>query len=107
MYLSLQRIYNQTKNTTKMKKTLLMAALFAATTCNAQTIIWNGEDKELGSDGGFWNRADPTVVEEDGSKCLWKTTFTTTSAQKSSMRTVARPSRASSIHATTVRCMAT
>ena len=53
-----------------MKKTLLIAALFAATTCNAQTIIWNGEDKELGSDGGFWNRADPTVVEEDGSKCL-------------------------------------
>ena len=53
-----------------MKKILLLAALFAATTCNAQTIIWNGEDKELDSDGGFWNRADPTVVEEDGSKCL-------------------------------------
>ena len=53
-----------------MKKILLLAALFAATTCNAQTIIWNGEDKKLGSDGGFWNRADPTVVEKDGSKCL-------------------------------------
>lgn len=27
-------------------------------------------DKEVGSDGGFWNRADPTVVEESGNKCL-------------------------------------
>ena len=54
-----------------MKKVLLLAtALFATVVVNAQTVIWNGEDKELGSDGGFWNRADPTVVEEDGSKCL-------------------------------------
>ena len=49
-----------------MKKILLLATLFAATVSNAQVVLWNGEDKEVGSDGGFWNRADPTVVEEDG-----------------------------------------
>ena len=54
-----------------MKKVLLLAsALFATVVVNGQTVIWNGEDKELGTDGGFWNRADPTVVKEDGSKCL-------------------------------------
>ena len=54
-----------------MKKLFLFAtALFTTMVVNAQTVIWNGEDKELGTDGGFWNRADPTVVEEDGSKCL-------------------------------------
>jgi len=53
-----------------MKKLLLLAALFAATVCNAQVVLWNGEDKEVGSDGGFWNRADPTVVEDKGNKCL-------------------------------------
>ncbi len=42
----------------------------ATATVGAQTVIWNGEDKELGSDGGFWNRADPTVVEDNGNKCL-------------------------------------
>lgn len=44
--------------------------LFAATVCNAQVVIWDGEGKEIGSDGGFWNRADPTVVEEDGNKFM-------------------------------------
>ena len=53
-----------------MKKVLLLAIMFAATVCNAQVVLWNGDDKEVGSDGGFWNRADPTVVEEDGNKCL-------------------------------------
>lgn len=53
-----------------MKKILFMVLFFATITCNAQVILWNGEDKELGSDGGFWNRADPTVVEENGNKCL-------------------------------------
>ena len=53
-----------------MKKVLLLAALFAATVSNAQVVLWNGEDKEVGSDGGFWNRADPTVVEEDGNKVM-------------------------------------
>ena len=44
--------------------------LFAATTSFSQVILWNGDDKEAGSDGGFWKRADPTVVEEDGNKCM-------------------------------------
>ena len=48
-----------------MKKVFLLAMLFAATVCNAQVVLWDGTDKEVGSDGGFWNRADPTVVEED------------------------------------------
>ena len=53
-----------------MKKLLLMATVFAATVCNAQVVLWDGEDKEVGSDGGFWNRADPTVVDDNGNKCL-------------------------------------
>lgn len=53
-----------------MKKLSLLGMLFAATICNAQVVLWNGDDKELNSDGGFWNRADPTVVEDDGNKCL-------------------------------------
>ncbi len=46
--------------------------LFAASVCNAQVVLWNGEDKELGSHDGFWNRADPVVIEETtgGNKCL-------------------------------------
>ena len=36
-----------------MKKLLLMATVFAATVCNAQVVLWDGEDKEVGSDGGF------------------------------------------------------
>lgn len=57
-----------------MKKLFLLATMFAATVCNAQIVLWDGEDKEVGSDGGFWNRAEPTVVEEDGNKCLKITT---------------------------------
>ena len=53
-----------------MKKLFLMATMFAATVCNAQVVLWDGEDKELGTDGGFWNRADPTVVDDNGNKCL-------------------------------------
>ena len=54
-----------------MKKSLLFfATTVAALSASAQTVIWNGEDKELGSDGGFWYRATPTVVEQDGNKCL-------------------------------------
>ena len=53
-----------------MKKAFLLGMLFAATVCNAQVVLWNGEDKEVNSDGGFWNRADPKVVEEGGNKCL-------------------------------------
>ena len=53
-----------------MRKLFLLGMLFAATTSFSQVILWNGDDKEAGSDGGFWNRADPTVVEEDGNKCM-------------------------------------
>lgn len=58
-----------------MKKLILtLVTLVTATAASAQIVIWNGEDKTAGSDGGFWNRADPKVVEEDGSKCLKMTT---------------------------------
>lgn len=57
-----------------MKKFLLLAALFAATVSNAQVVLWDGEDKEPGSDGGFWNRAEPTVVDEAGNKVMKFTT---------------------------------
>ena len=53
-----------------MRKLFLLGMLFAATTSFSQVILWNGDDKEVGSDGGFWNRAEPTVVEEDGNKCM-------------------------------------
>ena len=51
--------------------------LFAATVCNAQVVLWDGEDKALGTMGGFWDRCNPSVVEnpeKDGintsDKCL-------------------------------------
>ena len=53
-----------------MKKILLLATMLVATMCNAQVILWNGDDKEVGSDGGFWNRAEPTVIEEGDNKTL-------------------------------------
>jgi len=53
-----------------MRKLFLLGMLFAATTSFSQVILWNGDDKEADSDGGFWNRADPTVVEENGNKCM-------------------------------------
>jgi hypothetical protein len=34
-----------------MKKILFMAAMFAATVCNAQVVLWNGEDKDIDTDG--------------------------------------------------------
>lgn len=57
-----------------MRKLFFLATLFAATLCNAQVVLWNGDDKEVGSDGGFWNRATPTVIEEDGNKVMKFTT---------------------------------
>ena len=44
--------------------------LFVSTVCNAQVVLWDGTDKELGGDGGFWNRAEPTVVDEEGNKIM-------------------------------------
>jgi hypothetical protein len=59
---------------TMKKQLLIMAMAMATMTASAQVVLWDGEDKEVGSDGGFWNRAEPTVVEEDGNKCLKITT---------------------------------
>lgn len=63
-----------------MKETILFAALLAATTCNAQTILWDGEDETITSRndfGGWWDRGNPALVdnpEKDGinpsAKCL-------------------------------------
>ena len=54
-----------------MKKQLLtLFLMLAASTASAQIVLWNGDDKEVGSDGGFWNRADPTVIEDGSNKCL-------------------------------------
>lgn len=48
-----------------MKKiTLCAIALMASATSFAQTTLWNGEDKQLGtSNTGVWNRCAPEVVE--------------------------------------------
>ena len=49
---------------TMRKFTLSVVALLASATCFAQTTLWNGEDKEIGSDGGVWkDRCNPEVVE--------------------------------------------
>ena len=54
-----------------MKRIAFFLILCAVSTITmAQVVLWNGDDKEVGSDGGFWNRAEPTVVEEGGNKCL-------------------------------------
>ena len=53
-----------------MKKIFLLGMLFVSTVCNAQVVLWDGTDKELGGDGGFWNRAEPTVVDEEGNKFM-------------------------------------
>ena len=48
-----------------MKKfTLLALAIMASATSFAQTTLWDGEDKELNTDGGMWaDRCSPKVVE--------------------------------------------
>lgn len=63
-----------------MKKMLLLATMVAATVCNAQTVLWDGEDESITSRndfGGWWDRGNPTLVdnpETDGinpsAKCL-------------------------------------
>lgn len=45
------------------KITLTALALMASATSFAQTNLWNGEDKELGTAGDFWDRCAPVVVE--------------------------------------------
>lgn len=57
-----------------MKKLILtLVTLVTATAASAQIVIWNGDGKETGSGGGFWDRSTPTVVVEDGNKCLQTT----------------------------------
>ena len=63
-----------------MKKMFFLATLFAATMCNAQTVLWDGENEEITSRnefGGWWDRGNPSLVdnpETDGinpsAKCL-------------------------------------
>ncbi len=53
-----------------MKKLVLLATLFAATMANAQVVLWDGVEKEVGSDGGFWDRAEPTVIYENGNEIM-------------------------------------
>ena len=61
-----------------MKKVFtLCVAIMASVATFAQTTLWNGEDKELGTTTGFWNDGKPEVVtnpEKDGinksDKCL-------------------------------------
>ena len=62
----------------KMKKVFtLCVAIMASVATFAQTTLWKGEDKELGTTTGFWNDGNPEVVvnpEKDGinnsKKCL-------------------------------------
>lgn len=61
-----------------MKKiTLCAIALMASATSFAQTVLWDGESKDLGTTAGFWNDCTPVLVdnpETDGintsSKCI-------------------------------------
>lgn len=47
-----------------MKKVFtLCVAIMASVATFAQTILWDGEDKKLGTGGDFWNRCSPKVVE--------------------------------------------
>lgn len=47
-----------------MKKLLLLATFAVSTAAMAQTtVLWDGESSEVGSDGGWWDRGKPTVVE--------------------------------------------
>ena len=55
-----------------MKKMLVLATMFAVTVCNAQTVLWDGEDESITSRnefGGWRDRGNPSVVdnpEKDG-----------------------------------------
>ena len=47
-----------------MKKVFtLCVAIMASVATFAHTTLWNGEDKEVGTMGGFWDRCSPEVVE--------------------------------------------
>ena len=63
-----------------MKKVFLLGMLFVATVCNAQVVLWDGEDESITSrnaNAGWWDRGNPVLVdnpEKDGintsNKCL-------------------------------------
>ena len=61
-----------------MKKIITFSfALMASATMFGQTVLWNGENQEIGTQGGLWADGSPTVVanpENDGintsDKCL-------------------------------------
>lgn len=61
-----------------MKKIITFSfALMASATMFGQTQLWDGENQEVGTQGGFWADGSPTVVEnpeKDGintsDKCL-------------------------------------
>lgn len=61
-----------------MKKIITFSfALMASATMFAQTTLWDGENQEIGTQGGLWADGSPTVVEnpeKDGintsDKCL-------------------------------------
>ena len=47
-----------------MKKVFtLCVAIMASVATFAQTILWDGEDKNVNTDGGFWDRCSSKVVE--------------------------------------------
>ena len=48
-----------------MKKvfTLCVAIMASAATFAQTTLLWDGEDKGLGTDGGFWDRCSRKVVK--------------------------------------------
>ena len=41
----------------------LCVAIMASVATFAQTTLWNGEDKDVNTDGGFWDRCSSKVVE--------------------------------------------
>ena len=48
----------------KMKKVFtLCVAIMASVATFAQTTLWKGEDKDVNTDGGFWDRCSSKVVE--------------------------------------------
>ena len=48
----------------KMKKVFtLCVAIMASVATFAQTPLWKGEDKDVNTDGGFWDRCSSKVVE--------------------------------------------
>ena len=49
-----------------MKTRFLLFALFATTTCFAQTTLWDGEDEAItsrNSNAGWWDRGNPVLVD--------------------------------------------